>query len=126
MVTMPSTPPAPSSIELGLVDVVAMTRNPFTGAQLTQDWQASWKEISVTLPPMNDADAQAWLTFLAALKGQANVFQFGTAVCAAYPGTLMGGSPAAALYWRLKSNDRTYKIDPDRYYRIQFEAIQAF
>jgi hypothetical protein len=123
---MPGTPAAPSSIEVELMDLVAMQRNPFTGAQLTQDWNARWKKVSVTWPPMNYADAQDWLTFLAAVKGTRNVFQFSSAAVAAYPATLMGGSPLEALYWRLERNDRKYSIDPDRYYRIQFEAIEAF
>jgi hypothetical protein len=126
VIAMPDTPPAPSALEIVLMDVVAMARNPFTGQQLTQDWNAGWKELSVTVPPLNDAEAQPWLAFLAALKGTRNVFQFHTAVCAAYPLTLQGGSPPTPLYWRLKTNERKYTIDPDRYYRIQFEVIEAF
>ena len=125
VIAIPTTPPAPAAIEVVLVDVVAMSRNPFTGQQLIQDWQAGWKELSVTLPPLSDSEAQPWLAFLSALKGSRNVFQFGADVCARYSATLMSGTPATALYWRLKNNDRKYTIDPDRYYRIQFEVIQA-
>src|SRR3954462_9195353 len=126
VITMPSTPAGPSAIEVVLVDVVALHRNPFTGAQLTQDWQARWKELSVSVPAMSDTDAQPWLTFLAALKGTRNVFQFPSAVVTRYPLTLQGGSPPEALYWRLKAKQRKYSIDPDRFYRIQFEVLEAF
>ena len=124
---MPATPEAASAIEAALVAVVAMTRNPFTGAQLTQDWQAGWLELSLPLRPMTAAEAAPWLVFLAALRGPANVFQFGSAFCAAYPGLLTdGGSPPTALYWRLKSGQNKVTVGEDRYYRIPLDVIQAF
>jgi hypothetical protein len=126
VITIPTAPAAPAAIEVELVDSVALGMNPFTFQQQVQDWQASRQDLSITLPPLNHADAQAWFTFLKTLKGVKNVFQFGSAVCAAYPNELMGGSPVAALYFRLKANSRKYTIDQDRYYRIQFEIMQAF
>lgn len=132
VIAIPAAPAAPAAFEVELVSSVAMNRNPFTGSQQTQGWigsggqVAKWKELSVTMPALTYAQAQAWTAFLDQLEGVANVFQFGSAVCAAYPGELMGGSPAAALYWRLRSNSRKYSIPEDRCYRIQFEVMQAF
>jgi hypothetical protein len=125
---MPATPAASSAIEAALVAVVGMTRNPFTGAQWTQDWQAGWKELSLPLRPMTAAEAAPWLAFLAALNGPGNVFTFGSAFCAAYPGLLTDGALPTPnpLYWRLKSGLNKVTVGEDRYYRIPLDVIQAF
>lgn len=125
VVTMPTTPTAASAIEAALVALVAMTRNPFTGAQWTQDWQAGWMELSLPLRPMSAAEAAPWLAFLAALNGVANVFQFGSAFCTAYPGLLTDGF-GNALYWRLKAGQNKVSVGEDRFYRISLDVIQAF
>jgi hypothetical protein len=121
---MPATPAASSAIEAALVAVVAMTRNPFTGAQWTQDWQAGWKELSLPLRPMTAVEAASWLTFLVALNGPANVFQFGSVFCALYPALLTDGTNP--LYWRLKGGQNKVSVGEDRYYRISLDVIQAF
>lgn len=125
IITMPSTPSAPASIEFSVIDIVAMSKSPFTGQQQIQDWNASYMEASVSLPPLTDSQAQDWLTFFFALKGVANVFQFTTAFAAAYPKSLKTGSPLAQRYWRLKSNLRKWSIGEARVYGIQFECAEA-
>ena len=77
LVTMPSFPPAPASIEWQPHDTVAVSTNPFTGQQQTYDWQAGWLEASLSYQPMNNAQAVQWCAFLMGLNGTANVFQWG-------------------------------------------------
>ena len=52
IVTLPTDPPAPASIDFTLQDLVASVDNPFTGQQQFQDWQASFIEWSVSMPPL--------------------------------------------------------------------------
>ena len=77
IIVMPGAPAAPSTIEYTAQDIVAVSISPFTGQQQVQDWQASFMEASVSLPALTNAQAQAWIAFLMALRGQANVFQLG-------------------------------------------------
>jgi hypothetical protein len=119
VVTIPTSPPAPASIEFTQIDNVAISVSPFTGQQQTQDWQATYMEASVSLPPLTYAQAQAWVTFLRNLKGVAGVFQFGSAFTAAYSADL------GTRYWRLKSNARKWSVTNARLYGIQFDVREA-
>lgn len=121
VVTMPSTPAAPQSMEGIAVDPVSVSTSPFTGAQQVQIWAPGWQEISVSMPPMKQSDAIAWVAFLVALKGVAGVFQFGSTFAAAYAETVPSGT-----YWRLKSNIRKWSVSQARTYGIQFECRLAF
>lgn len=125
VVTMPSTPASPQSIEFSPNDIVALSKSPFTGQQQVQNWGTGPMEASLSLPPLTDTDAQAWIAFLLALNGVANVFQFSSAFAAAYPASLKTGSPLAQRYWRLKSNQRKWSISEARVYGIQLEIIEA-
>jgi hypothetical protein len=62
---MPASP-WPKSLEVAVNHVVAVNTNPFTAQQQTQDWQAEYREISVSLPSMTKTQASAWVTFLQA------------------------------------------------------------
>lgn len=125
VITMPSTPASPASIEFSVVDIVALSKSPFTGQQQVQDWNANYMKASVSLPPLTDAQAQDWIAFLVALKGVKNVFQFGSAFAAAYPASLKTGSPLSQRYWRLESNERKWSISEARVYGVQFNIIEA-
>jgi hypothetical protein len=119
VVTIPSYPPAPASIEFSAFDIVALSKSPFTGQQQVQDWGPGPMEAKVSLPPLTDAQAQPWISFLFALKGMANVFQFTPEFTAAYPASL------GDRFWRLKSNQRSWSINGQRLYGISFEIIEA-
>lgn len=69
------TSPAPKSIELGMTDIVAMARSPFTSQTQVQTWPGGdfW-DATVNLPKLNAAAAAVWESFLAELRGGANVF----------------------------------------------------
>ena len=77
IVPMPRAP-GPKQISFRQNDSVGMTQSPFTLQSQVQAWPgADWWEADVSLPPMSAADARAWIAFLAALRGKANVFQMG-------------------------------------------------
>lgn len=118
-VAIPAYPPAPASIDFVVVAITSGLVSPFTGQTQIIDWNASYMEGSVAMPPMNYANGQNWLAFFRALDGMANVFQFSSAFMAAYPNDL------GTRYWRLKANSLRYAISPDRYYRFQFEIREA-
>ena len=76
IVAMPASP-VPKSIEFTAQDTVAVSTSPFTGQQQVQDWQASWLEASVSMPPMTYHQALPWIAFMLELRGQACAFQIG-------------------------------------------------
>ena len=82
IISMPATPAAPATIEFTATDTVAVSISPFTGQQQVQDWQASYMEASVSMPALTHAQAQEWIAFLMALRGQAKVFQLGDPLAA--------------------------------------------
>ncbi len=90
IISMPTTPSAPQTIDFTATDIVALSISPFTGQQQVQDWQQGWLEASVSLPPLTHAQAQAWIAFLMALRGQANVFQLGDPLAVAPQGSGAG------------------------------------
>src|SRR6266702_5839374 len=95
IISMPTTPSAPQTIDFTATDIVALSISPFTGQQQVQDWQQGWLEASVSLPPLTHAQAQAWIAFLMALRGQANVFQLGDPLAVAPQGS---GAGAPTVY----------------------------
>lgn len=120
IVTIPGFPPAPQSIEFSGNDIVAVTTSLFTGQQQIQDWNASYMELRVNLPPLQYPYGQEWVSFLRALKGMVGVFQFTAAFTAAYPNDL------GTRYWRLKNNAQgKWTVSKDRVYLISFECREA-
>ena len=63
---------------------------------------------------------QPWIAFLAALEGQANTFEFGSAVQAAWPNDFGSG-----VFWRLKQNTVEYSIGINHIYTLSFVIRQA-
>ncbi len=119
VITIPSSPSAPASIEFSQIDIVAISTSGFTGQQQVQDWQASYMEANVSLPALTDEQAQDWIQFLRDLKGVANVFQFTAEFATAYPASI------GTRYWRLKSNQRKWSVSEARLYGVQFEIREA-
>jgi hypothetical protein len=123
--TIPTTPSAPASFEIGPLAIVGANTNPFTGQQQIQDWGTGYWEASVILPTMTQSQAQPWIEFFQALRGMAGVFQFGSAVCEKFPLELMAGSPPSPRYWRLKQNSVKWSIKPGPFYNLTFEIREA-
>jgi hypothetical protein len=94
IISLPTTPSAPASVEFTPMDIVAMSVSPFTGQQQVQDWQQGWLEASVSYPPLTQAQARPWVAFLKGLRGQANVFQIGDPL--ATPRGSGAGTPVVA------------------------------
>ena len=68
--------PAFKSITFTMNDSVGQVTSPFTMQSQTQIWAgADMWTVECDLPPMKLADASAWIAFLAACRGKANVFQ---------------------------------------------------
>jgi hypothetical protein len=92
ILTMPSDPPAPQTVEWTASDIVAASLSPFTAEQQLQDWQQGWLEASLSMPPLTQKQAQAWIAFLLALRGQLNAFMWGDPLATAPAGS-GSGSP---------------------------------
>src|SRR5690348_13565663 len=90
LVSKPSTPSAPASIEWNPQDTVGMTTNPFTLQQQTYDWQSSCFEGTAIMPPIDQDTALAWEAFLLGLRGTKNVFQMGDPLRTSPKGTALG------------------------------------
>jgi hypothetical protein len=123
VVTMPSTP-WPKSLELRDKYIAAASTNPFTGQQQVHDWAARWKELSASYPSMTQSQAANWVTFLESCNGIMNVFQFPSAVCAAFPESLTSDG-TTPRYWRLKSNESGWGIKVGSIYSFTFECREA-
>ena len=72
---MPSTPNFVKS-NFSLFRAIGQTASPFTGKQLTQEFDAVFWQAEVTLPPLNRTQAVEWQSFLMQLKGTTNHFKF--------------------------------------------------
>ena len=75
IITMPSTPNFVRS-NFSLFRAIGQTASPFTGKQLTQEFDAVFWQAEVTLPPLNRTQAVEWQSFLMRLKGTTNHFKF--------------------------------------------------
>lgn len=92
LVAAPSSP-GPKSVQFTVSDAVGSVTSPFTGQVQTQQWPgADMLRGTVTLPPMTQADADIWISFLMELRGMANAFQMGDPMKATPRGT-PSGSP---------------------------------
>jgi hypothetical protein len=56
----------------------------------TQDWQQGWLEVSISMPPLTQKQAQQWIAFLMSLRGQLNVFLWGDPLAVAPQGSGLG------------------------------------
>ena len=124
LVTMPSSP-WPKSLEIQSVHLAAANTNPFTGQQQTQDWGGDYMELSVSMASMSKTTAQIWITFLKSCAGIVNVFQFPSAIAAAFPESLTTDG-TTQRYWRLKANEIKWSIKPGQVYTgLTFEIREA-
>jgi hypothetical protein len=122
VVTMPSTPPAPMSIEVQRNDIVTTNTNPFTGQQQVYDWNANFYEVSLSMPPMTASQWSSWETFFDSCKGQVCVF-----VVPFYTlnTTVFTTDGTTQRYFRLKTNSTKYSIQTGNIYHVVFEIRSA-
>ena len=81
-----------ASVTLRAANVVALSQSPFTFRQQVFKHPGERWEATVTLPAMARANAESWLSFLLALKGQAGTFLLGDPANADPRGALAGSS----------------------------------
>ena len=123
IVSMPTDPPAPASLEFAHNAIAGASTNPFAAQQQTYDWQANWKEASVSMASMTAAQGALWAAFIESCDGVSNVFQFPAGVCALFPNELTkDGMPR---YWRLKDNKAQWTIKKGKFYSLTFEVREA-
>lgn len=63
-----------ANIRMMARNVTAMSRSPFALSAQIHRWSGQAWEADISLPPMQRADAEAWLTFLLKLKGRYGTF----------------------------------------------------
>lgn len=80
------------SIKIRMASKVAISSSPFTFEQQIYAHQGEWQEADIQIPPMERADAETFIAFLAALNGQEGTFLMGDPV-GATPRGLATGSP---------------------------------
>lgn len=119
IVSMP-TSPAPKSVEPVYNYIAGVATNPFTGQQQIQDWQASYSEMTITMPPMVASDGLNWEAFLLSCKGVTCVFQLPTSVTSLLPS---GVAPAG--YWRLKANPVKWSVNEGVIHGMEFQVREA-
>jgi hypothetical protein len=95
LVAMP-TSPGLRAVEFKMEDGVAEVASVFTGQIQTQEWPGAEKWTgTLTLPPLQRADAANWIAFLLQLRGIANAFQVGDPMWTAPLGQPLGSQPVA-------------------------------
>jgi hypothetical protein len=78
------------SIELRATNAVAYSRSPFTFAGQAFAYAGQMWQADVTLPPMKRADAEQWVAWLIALRGQLGTFLLGDPLGCTARGTPTG------------------------------------
>jgi hypothetical protein len=73
----PPTSPGFRRVQFAARSVAGITASPFTGQQQVYSWPGEWWEATAELPAMLRADAEAWIAFLASLRGVYGTFNFG-------------------------------------------------
>ncbi len=91
-ITYPVTPPATiaKAIQFEPVAVVAANTSPFTLEQEVFEHQGQMWKLSVQLPPMEQEEAEQWVSFFMALNGLQGTFLFGDPVGQSARGTPTG------------------------------------
>jgi hypothetical protein len=79
------------SVEFSAFDAVAIVSSPYTGQTQAQQWPGAdmWTG-TMTLPPLTQAQADNWISFLMELRGMANAFQIGDPMKSSPVGTVLG------------------------------------
>lgn len=86
--SLPSKGPARMVFRGG--SVVGVSASPFSREQQVYAHQGDWWEVDVSLPPMERANAEAWIGFLLGLNGREGTFLLGDPVNTATRGVGTG------------------------------------
>lgn len=88
----PPTSPKPSSIQWIEYNIVGVSQSRYTGQAQIQDWSSAYWGIEVTIDELYRSEAQPWMAFLSALRGERGTFYFGDELFSDPLGAA-GGSP---------------------------------
>lgn len=90
LVAIPASP-ALRSVQFEMDDQVAVVTSPFTGQTQAQQWPGAdmWRG-TMTLPPLQQSDANNWISFLMELRGMANAMQLGDPLKTTPSGSVAG------------------------------------
>jgi len=80
MITYPRALPSvsgPRNIELRAVSATSLNQSPFTFQSTAYEYAGQMWQADIELPPMNRADAEAWVAWLISLRGRAKDFLLG-------------------------------------------------
>jgi hypothetical protein len=98
-ITYPLSPPSghrtAQKIKLTAWTTTAVNASPYTGSQQVYQWPGEGWLLEVSLPPMKLADAEAWISFLIALRGRTGTFLFGDTARTTSQGPGTGGAMAS-------------------------------
>ena len=83
-------------IRFRMLDAVGVSESPYTFAQETYEHAGKRWAIDVQLAPMERADAEEWIAFLASLQGRNKTFLLGDPVGASPRGSI-AGSPSPVV-----------------------------
>jgi len=89
-IVAPPSYPAWKQVEYSVEDVIGEAESPFTLQAQQQDWGADRWSLNIALPPMSQADAAAWTSWLMEMRGKLNVFQMGDPLKASPAGAAQG------------------------------------
>lgn len=118
MATMPTTPKF-KAISVRKNFAVSMAKSPASFAQQVQKRAGEEWVLSATLPPLTEAQATAWVTWLLAQEGMYNTFNLDVSDYDA------GASGETTVAFRLDANDNGWSIGDAMTFGIQFSAFQA-
>lgn len=109
MPTYPLSLPATEfkSLSMQLVRAVAVSESPFSFVQQSYEHSGAKWQATVTLPPMNRADAGAWQAFFIELRGMRGTFLLGDPVGA----TPLGTATAATANGAASAGANTLVVD---------------
>jgi hypothetical protein len=99
-----------AQITLTARNSVAVTSSPFTFKQQILQHQGSRWEATITLPPMQRANAETWISFLISLYGQYGTFLLGDPIGATARGSA-ATTPGTPLVNGASQTGNTLNID---------------
>lgn len=69
--------PGWSKINVSATNIVGLSRSPFTNQQQVYQWAGEYFSVDVSMPPMPQVTAEAWINFLVSLRGTLGTFYIG-------------------------------------------------
>lgn len=98
------------SVRFRMMKLTSAHVSPYTFQEQIHEFPAERWAATIELPPIKGrANAEAWIAFLAALRGQAGTFEMGDPLGQSVMGTMAGGP--AQVYLQHEAQSKTLEID---------------